>query len=1361
MPTRLGFLNCVQKPNESIMEYENRIRNIGRLTKYENMTDPLNELMRDRFSTGVHNEDLRTKLLHHYHEDGTTVHTFADHLAKAKAWEAAHKTNITIKQTVPATTSDEIHYARSNNGNHGNRQQPTQRQHDQTFKPSWPCNWCGGPSHRRKECPANKPTTMCSNCGMRGNHFTKVCRAPPGKAPPDRKPQYQPTSDRNFRGQYSKRQAHFALATPGEMSNEEDEYVAHSFSAYSLINNSGDKYFTWLPISVDAGRTPKILVQLDCGATCSTLPSRMYDKLRCPHPLKPSRAKIYPYAGAPLRPIGKQTLVCEGRDNFELIDFEIIHDGDIPRKPALLSGVDSVKLGLITFDEYKVVTSSTSDIQPPDKTSAHVHDLSTTKQIHQHHLEIGKITQEDLVNEFKNNFTGLGRIGKPAHIDLKSEVTPVHAGIHRIPVAKLDKVKAKLDEMVDDNKLVKVEEPTDWCSNMTVREKTLHDGSTKVRICLDPSQTINKAIAIPRYQIPTTQEVLPRLSGKKFKTFSIFDALDGFTQVELDEESSYYTTMHTPWGRYRWVRLPYGVSSAPEEFQRRIHEALDGLRGVHCIADDILVVGQGNTREAANEEHDQNVLALMVRSGERHLKLNARKIQYKLQKISFMGSILDEEGIRPDPSMVAAITNMPTPGDKAAILRFCGMANYLSQFCPNLSQTIRPLFEMTKADREYIWSPVHQAAFDSAKCLIAQAPCLRYFDITKQIVLQVDASQGGLGGALLQPTENGQLQPVSFTSCRMRSNEEAWAQIEKECLAIVSACDKWDLWLYGQEIIVHTDHQPLETIFRKPLRAAPRRLQKMMLRLQRYNVKVHYKKGTSLVLADTLSRATQSTTNDSKQTNFEVFRIILSQDVETDPGITSKTMAEVKIHTSTDPSSKLLSEAISQGWPEHKTKVDPTISHYWTFRDELTINDGVVYKGLQVVIPVSMRTSMLRKIHAAHLGPESNIRMAADVLFWPGMKADIREICRSCGKCAQFKSQNTTEPMKSQPIPEYPFQFVSQDLATFEGANYLVTVDHYSDFLEVDELDDTLSRTIVHKTEAQFARHGVPEILLTDNGPQFIASEYEGLCNRYHIQHITSSPYWPQGNGKAEATVKIVKQFMKKSGKNYLNEALLTYRNTPPQGHSLSPSQRCNGRRLRGLLPVAKKLLIPNQNEARSVQEQIVAKRTDAKAQYDKKASGPLSPLSVGEFVYVKPSPHHKGTAWPYGVITEIPSPRSYVVDTPTRIIRRNRVHVRPAAPPPAGALIPRKWQEQFDRQRDIESRPQHHPNVVPSVTTMVPTVSSSVDESAYPIVPSSPEIVTTQAQSSPQVQQSRVETKSPIITRSGRISKPKQIMDL
>ena len=116
----------------------------------------------------------------------------------------------------------------------------------------------------------------------------------------------------------------------------------------------------------------------------------------------------------------------------------------------------------------------------------------------------------------------------------------------------------------------------------------LPDGNTKVRLCLDPSQTLNKAIVIPHYQIPTIQEILPPLSGKKYKTFPIFDALDGFTQIALTEESHPLTAMHTPRGRYCWLHLPYGISSAPKEFQLQMHEALEGLQDVFCIADDLL-----------------------------------------------------------------------------------------------------------------------------------------------------------------------------------------------------------------------------------------------------------------------------------------------------------------------------------------------------------------------------------------------------------------------------------------------------------------------------------------------------------------------------------------------------------------------------------------------------------------------------------------------------------------------------------------------------------------------------------------------------------------------------------------------------
>ena len=496
----------------------------------------------------------------------------------------------------------------------------------------------------------------------------------------------------------------------------------------------------------------------------------------------------------------------------------------------------------------------------------------------------------------------------------------------------------------------------------------------------------------------------------------------------------------------------------------------------------------------------------MKRAQERNLKFKLQKIQFKLPKITFMGHVISDQGVEPDPSKVKAINDMPAPVDKQGVMRFCGMVNYLNTFCPHLSQTIRPLFELTKKDHEFIWSETHQSAFLAAKQLIARAPCLAYFDHTRPVTLQVDASQGGLGAALLQPNDSGDLQPVAYTSCKMRPNEEMWAQIEKECLAIVSACDKWDLRIYGRQVNVHTDHQPLETIFKKPLHAAPRRLQKMMMRLQRYNIKVSYKKGTSLLLADTLSRAPLPTTNDSKQTNFEVFRTDIDNHPD-NPRISSQTLADIKASTANDPTMCTLNKIIINGWPSQKSQLPKNLQPFWTYRDELTSQDGIIYKGQQVVIPLAKRNYMLQKAHVANFGPESNTRLCKDIIFWPSMQSDIRNACQSCGKCAQSQAQNSKEPMKSQPIPQYPWQFVSQDLCMFESHTYLVTVDHYSDFIEVDEVENTLSSTIVAKQKLTllvmgYLRPSYPTMDLNSsllNSKHFVKNTKFNTSQAHHI----------------------------------------------------------------------------------------------------------------------------------------------------------------------------------------------------------------------------------------------------------------------
>ena len=1224
---RMTFMDtCKQKPNESIADFEARCKYHGSKCEYNKMVNPESELIRDRFITGIHNDKLRGDLLRHKKDDGTIV-TLNEVINKAKAWEAAFKINAQVRESLH--TEESVSYTQSK---YTNRKQYMK-------KSNRSCGYCGASEqHARKICPAAKQGVICRNC-YADNHFAVVCRNP--------KDLHKIKWQSKMKKQNQSQEVH--ILNNDNDSNESDTEISHEYGfALDMDKTSSDvkikKMYATLSLSKDGDKFREFKFQVDTAASCNTMPFEMFQKMADISDLSTSKSLLHTYSGDIIKPLGKITTVCELPNTIDTIEFEIVDNRDIKNKPALLGINDSIKLGLIDFDKRRtVVLKDISSVQC---------ELPLTKTI--------------LISKYEDVFKGIGNLGNPVSFKLDKNVTPVHAPVHRIPIAKRERTKKKLDEMVNSGKLTKVEEPTDWCSNMTVVEKVKPNGEIKTRLCIDPSQTVNKALIIPKYPIPTLTEILPEFSTRKYKTFTIVDALDGFTQVCLDDESSKVTTMHTPWGRYRWNRLPYGVSSGVEEFQKRIHEAIDGLSGVVGIADDLVVYGLGETQEEAEMNHDKNLCALMERAKERQLKLNPDKIQFKLKRISFMGFKITEAGVQPEPSRVQAITEMPEPKSKLEVQRFIGMVNYLNTFCPSLAKVISPLHMLTRQDSVFMWSTVHEKAFKEAKALITSAPCLAFFNVKKPVVLQVDASDYALGGSLLQPEEENatKLKPVAYTSCLMRQNELNWAQIEKETLAICAACEKWDLWLYGKKVTIHTDHQPLETIFKKPLSKAPKRLQKLLMRLQRYSLEVIYKKGSSLVLADTLSRAPMNKINNTKNTSFEIFRISVerSDNLLENKALTSKTTKALQLAVKEDPIMHSLAEVICNGWPDNKRLIPDGLSPFWGYRDEMSLNNGMVYRGNQVVIPFSMQTDMLKKIHSSHLGAESNIRLCKDILFWPGMQSDIKDQCSTCGKCAQYCMENKRQPMMSQPIPEYAWQFVSQDLCQFEGKQILVTVDHFSDFIEVDELDNTLSTTIIKKSKAQFSRHGIPEILLTDNGPQFISADFEKFCNDFKIDHITSSPYWPKGNGKAEAAVKIIKTMLKKA--DDLQLALLLYRNTPNQGHTLSPAQRSMNRHTRSTLPIMKSLLKSDMSSA--VHEQIINKRQKAKNYYDRNIKDPSMEININDYVYAKPNPQNKGKPWLYGQVVGIPAPRSYMVETPNGKVRRNQNQLHLSTVPPS-----------------------------------------------------------------------------------------------
>ena len=334
--------------------------------------------------------------------------------------------------------------------------------------------------------------------------------------------------------------------------------------------------------------------------------------------------------------------------------------------------------------------------------------------------------------------------------------------------------------------------------------------------------------------------------------------------------------------------------------------------------------------------------------------------------------------------------------------------------------------------------------------MIASAPVLKFYDPSEEAVLQCDASQHGLGAYLMQ---NGQ--PVAYASRSLTDTESNYAQIEKELFAIVFGVEKFESYVYGRKFKVETDHKLLESILKKSLLSAPKRLQRMMLRLQNFDFEVEYKKGTLLHLADTLSRA-YLPHGQIKGSREDVFlavdaRSLIEQEVESVNAlsfvsISPQGLIRVQRATEADSEMVILKNVIQAGWPDTKEEVPLCIHGYFHFRDELSVQDGLVLKGERLVVPRSMREEIKQKLHQSHLGLQGCLRRGREVVYWPGMSKDIEDFVSTCAVCKSYQTDQQKEPMISHEIPSRPWEKVGCDLFDFEDKHYLVCVDYYSDY---------------------------------------------------------------------------------------------------------------------------------------------------------------------------------------------------------------------------------------------------------------------------------------------------------------------------
>ena len=302
--------------------------------------------------------------------------------------------------------------------------------------------------------------------------------------------------------------------------------------------------------------------------------------------------------------------------------------------------------------------------------------------------------------------------------------------------------------------------------------------------------------------LPKVDETLARLSGAKI--FSKLDANSGFWQIPLSPSSRLLTTFITPVGRYCFNKLPFGISSAPEHFQRRMSEILVDLPGVVCQMDDILVFGK------TQSEHDQHLEAVLRRIEEANVMLSPQKCEFSKTKLTFLGHVIDAGGIRADPEKSKAIVDMSLPTSLSELRRFLGMANQLGKFTPNLAELTQPLRELLSKSRNRTWGPSQSKAFDLVKTELSKPTTLALYDPAATTKISADASAFGLGTVLLQKDNDlWRPRPVAFASRSMTETERRYAQIEKEALAATWACEKFSDFVLGKLILLETDHKPL------------------------------------------------------------------------------------------------------------------------------------------------------------------------------------------------------------------------------------------------------------------------------------------------------------------------------------------------------------------------------------------------------------------------------------------------------------------------------------------------------------------------------------------------------------------------
>lgn len=813
--------------------------------------------------------------------------------------------------------------------------------------------------------------------------------------------------------------------------------------------------------------------------------------------------------------------------------------------------------------------------------------------------------ESDIQERYKDLFTGVGLLRDyelKLHID--ESVKPVAQHVRRIPFGLREKVDKKLDELLELDIIEEVPEgPSGWISPLVVVPK----GDGDVRVCVDMRRA-NEAIIRERHPIPTVEELLHDLNGST--VFSKIDLKWGFHQILLCEESRHITTFVTHRGLYRYKRLMFGVTSAPEKYQQIVRDVLRGCAGVANIADDLIVHGKDVV------EHDRCLFAVLDRLSEVGLTVNREKCQFRLSKLTFFGHELTSDGINPSEEKVAAIRDARPPKDAAEVRSFMGLVQYSAKFMPDVASVAKPIQELTRQGVAFNWGEEQQMAFQELKRLISRSETLAYFRTNCRTRIVADASPVGLGAVLTQ--QHGETwRVVSYASRSLTDVERRYSQTEKEALALVWACERFNMYVTGLSFELETDHKPLERIYSRTSKPCAR-IERWVLRLQGFNFKVVYRPGKTNI-ADALSRLNSVQQVDHGE-EYDFVRAVVESSVPI-----ALTPNEIEEASYNDEELCLVKNCVRSGNWERCT-----LTSYAHVKDELCTYGELLLRGTRIVVPGVLRDKVLKLAHEGHQGIVKTKYRLRSKVWWPGMDKDVEKVCKVCHGCQVTSGCDPPDPMSRVLPPNAPWQDCSADLLgpLPTGESMLVVVDYFSRFVEVAILKSTTSTKIIEAISPMFARFGVPFSLRTDNGPQFVSEEFESFLQAYGVEHRRTTPLWPQANGEVErqnrSLLKCL-QIANLEGKNWRTELvtwLAAYRSTPQTTTGATPYYLMFGREMRSKLPELRRETAQVPRE--EVRDRDWSNKLKGKAYADARRGATPKSIRVGDAVLLKAEKSNK-----------------------------------------------------------------------------------------------------------------------------------------